>query len=161
MSCSDEQRRRRLAEPGQHYRLTVETVQGCWPDVEFPGNFDPTKLAVEATERVLPSDDRVRLCDVTPRMILGRWGGLMLITRSQLRAFIDAVKVIVKNGDPNAIDRVEGIIRETLKREPALKGKIDVLNAIKKEIESERETADLAKTALEFIAHKIREFQPE
>jgi hypothetical protein len=55
----------RLANPGEHYLLTIETAKGYWLDIEIPGDFDPTKLAVEVIEWVLPDDDQVRFSELS------------------------------------------------------------------------------------------------
>jgi hypothetical protein len=91
---------------------------------------------------------------------------MMLTSRSQLRAYADAVKVLIRDGNTNTIDRAEDIIKMVLDREPALKGKTDVLHALRKAIELERkvgteQSLGYAKTISELIDKLVRELQPE
>jgi hypothetical protein len=78
----------------------------------------------------------------------------MLTRPLELRASIDALNALINNGDLNS---AEELIRSLLKREPALRGKVDVLNALKEGVAN----ADSAVTVLDFIAKKLREFQPD
>jgi hypothetical protein len=89
----------------------------------------------------------------------------MLTRPSQLAAYVDALKVLIRGGDTNRIDRAEEIIKRVVTHEPALKGKTDVLNALRGGIEPERKVASgeshgYAETVLELIAKMLREFQP-
>jgi hypothetical protein len=90
----------------------------------------------------------------------------MLTKRSQLKVYLDALKVLIDHGDPNAIGGAEEVIGALLRREPALKGKAEALIAVKDWIELEANLAtspgsrDYATTVMDYVAKKLREFQP-
>jgi hypothetical protein len=89
----------------------------------------------------------------------------MLIRQPQLKVYLDALKVLIDHGDPNTIGRVEDVLGELLKREPALKGKAEVLIAVKDWIEAKAKPAsdksrDYAATILDHIANRLRDFEP-
>jgi hypothetical protein len=97
-------------------------------------------------------------------------GGVMLTSRSQLRAYADAVKVLIRDDNTNTISRAEEIIKKIIKmvlnREPALQGKTNVLHGLRKAIQLERKVGSeqslgYAKTISDFIDKLVRELQPE
>jgi hypothetical protein len=65
----------------------------------------------------------------------------MLTTRSQLRVYFDALRVLFDHGNPSAIGGVEEVIGALLPRELALKGKVEALIAMKDWIELEANLA--------------------
>ena len=89
----------------------------------------------------------------------------MIASASHLRTHVDALRVLIRNGGPNAIARAEGLVKEVVKREPALKGKTDVLEVLREGIEPERNVASstnlsMAEALLGLIAKMLHEFQP-
>ena len=82
----------------------------------------------------------------------------MLTTPTQLTAYVDALRVLIRDGK---IERAEDIIEMVLNREPALKGKTDVLNVLREGIEpvASGESQGHANTILDFIAKMHREYQ--
>jgi hypothetical protein len=87
----------------------------------------------------------------------------MLTRPPLLKVYLDALKVLIDHGDPNTIGRVEDVLGELLRREPALKGKVEVLTAVKDWIEAEPASdkrRDYAATILDHIANRLRDFEP-
>jgi hypothetical protein len=90
-------------------------------------------------------------------------GDLMLTKPSELMGCLEALKVLIRNGDLHEIGLAEEIIRVVVKREPALRAKTDVLDALRQGIGSHPKASAkslaYAEVVLEFIAKMLREFQ--
>jgi hypothetical protein len=89
----------------------------------------------------------------------------MLTRPSQFKVYLDALKVLIDHGDPNTVSRVEEVLGELLRREPALKGKVEVLIAVKDWIEAKAKPAsdksrDYTAAILDHIAKRLRDFGP-
>jgi hypothetical protein len=85
----------------------------------------------------------------------------MLTKRSQLNTMHDALRVLIADGDPDTIGRVQEAISKLVRHESALRGKADVLNALRQAISSEpkvnAKSLTYADALLGFIAEQLRE----